>query len=147
MEEFGFILQNKTEVTCIGVLWFGSVEKQEQGREWSSESRSSCQEMLLLGTQWWSAQGLCPRHFNLEGIKSVYKVESENVKRGVQSTTLTSARGSKKPYEGGSIWSPHWGGDKVLIYGQEERKEDNLKVEIMLAQSIECVWGKNKWFI
>lgn len=51
MEEFGFILQNKTEVTCIGVLWFGSVEKQEQGREWSGESRLSCQEMLLLGTQ------------------------------------------------------------------------------------------------
>lgn len=50
MEEFGFILQNKREVTCIRVLWFGNVEKQEQGREWSNESRLSCQE-LLLGTQ------------------------------------------------------------------------------------------------
>lgn len=27
MGEFGFILRNKREVTCIGVLWFGDVEK------------------------------------------------------------------------------------------------------------------------
>lgn len=31
-----------------------------------------------------------------EGIKSVYKVECDNVKRGVQNTILTSARGSGK---------------------------------------------------
>lgn len=105
MEEFGFILQNKTEVTCIGVLWFGSVEKQEQGREWSGRAGRAVRDVAA-GHFVMKCTGSLPSTFQLRGIKSVYKVESDNVKRGVQSTTWTSARGSKKPYEGG-IWSPH----------------------------------------
>ena len=61
MEEFGFILQNKREVTCIGVLGLANVGKQEQRRDRSRELRLSCQELWLLDTQRWSTGSLPSR--------------------------------------------------------------------------------------
>lgn len=56
----------KTEVTCIGVLWFGSVEKQEQGREWSGEEVELSGDVAA-GHSVMKCTGSLPSTFQLRG--------------------------------------------------------------------------------